>query len=113
MLANRVLIATAAATVLAAAVPASAEPSDRAGGEGGRTAAPEAAVTLVQAIGTAEAGTGGRAVAAGYEIEDGALAVEVDVVKDGRVLEALVDATTGKMLATEDDEEEDGGGGGE
>lgn len=107
---KRAPIATAAGIlVLAAAAPAFAQGNDGERGDAGASAA-TATVPLGQAISAAESATGGRAVRAGYESQDGAPIVQVDLVKDNALIETSVDPATGKVIATgkPDGEEHEG-----
>lgn len=63
-------------------------------------------VSLLQAIASAEA-QGGKALAAEYEQEDGALAIEIEVADEsGKIGEVMVDAQTGQVLAADIDSDE-------
>lgn len=113
---KRILIVTTAGVLtLAAALPALAESNDdeRNGREEIDVAA-TATVTLSQAISTAESSSGGRAVRAGYESQDGTPVIQVNLVKDRAVLETRIDPGTGKVIATtnrderEHEEDEEG-----
>lgn len=81
----------AAAAVAALAVPALAQgPSP--------TPAAAKAVPLAQAVAAAEQALAARAFDAELDHERGVLVYEIGLVKDGRPLEAEVDAATGKVL---------------
>lgn len=72
----------------------------------------KAKVSLLQAVGAAEARAGGRAARVELESERGALVYQVEVVTaDKKVLDITVDAADGKVLASSldghDDEKED------
>ncbi|MFZ5710839.1 MAG: PepSY domain-containing protein [Pseudomonadota bacterium] len=72
-----------------------------------------AKVTLLQAIAAAE-GQGGKALAAGYDQENGALAIRIELADAaGKTMDLRVDAVTGKVLATSSgsSDGEDGEGG--
>jgi uncharacterized membrane protein YkoI len=68
--------------------------------------------TLAEAIATAESQTGGKAVEAKLEQENGTLAFEVEILKDGAFQKLVLDAKTGQVLksnlADRGDDEEDG-----
>ncbi|CAN7312105.1 PepSY domain-containing protein [Phenylobacterium sp. LjRoot225] len=55
-------------------------------------------VPLSQAVAAAEQSLDARAFDAELDHERGALVYDIDLVKDGRAIEAEVDATTGKVL---------------
>lgn len=55
-------------------------------------------VPLAQAVAAAEQTVGGRAFDAELDQERGALVYEIDLVKNGRAVEARVDAASGKVL---------------
>jgi uncharacterized membrane protein YkoI len=57
-----------------------------------------AKTSLVQAIAAAEQQTGGKAIDAGIENENGVTAFAVEVAKDNSVQKVLVDLQTGKVL---------------
>jgi uncharacterized membrane protein YkoI len=57
-----------------------------------------AKTTLGQAIAAAEQQTGGKAIDAGLENENGTMAFAVEVAKDNTVQKVLVDLQTGKVL---------------
>lgn len=59
-----------------------------------------AKVTLVQAIATAEQQTGGKAVGAGIEDQDGTVFLEVQVLKDNQRQKVLVDPQSGQVVKT-------------
>jgi len=83
--------------ILAAAAAALAVPALAQGG-GAVPAARPAAVPLAQAVAAAEQTLGARAFDAELDHERGGLVYEIDLVKDGRAVEAEVDAATGKLL---------------
>jgi len=78
-----ILIAAAAAAALAA--PAAAQ-----------VVRPK--VTLAQAVATAESELGARAYDAEFDVDLGDMVYEISLVKNGRPVEVLVDATTGKLV---------------
>lgn len=54
--------------------------------------------TLATAIATAEQNTGGKAIEAGLDDEDGAMAYEIEIDKDGTRQRVLIDSTSGTLL---------------
>jgi uncharacterized membrane protein YkoI len=69
----------------------------------------DAKITMAQAIAAAENQVGGKAVETGIEDENGTVAFEVEVLKDGQRHEVLIDPQSGEVLKTtlsdnEDDE---------
>lgn len=105
------LAVIAVATTLALSLPARSEE------EGGRHGAAkiaalleQAKITLTDAVKAAETKTGGKAVAAGLELDDEGLVFEVLVVVAGDVpalFEVEVDAKTGKILEVEGEDDDD------
>jgi uncharacterized membrane protein YkoI len=70
----------------------------------------KAKITLTQAVGAAEAQSGGKATKAELEGERGALVYQVEVVSaDNRVLDVKVDAADGKVLSSKPDAADRGG----
>jgi uncharacterized membrane protein YkoI len=70
-----------------------------------------AKTTLAQAIAAAEQQTGGKAIDAGLENENGAMAFEIKVAKDNTVQKVLIDLQSGKVLkvaAADSEHGEDG-----
>jgi uncharacterized membrane protein YkoI len=64
--------------------------------------------TLAKAIEAAEKHTGGTAFACEYELEqDGKLELEVELLKDGQILEAEIDVATGAVIEVESDDDAD------
>ena len=55
-------------------------------------------VGVAKAVAVAERALGARAFDAELDTERGALVYEIDLVKDGRAMEAEVDAATGRLL---------------
>ena len=55
-------------------------------------------VTLAQAVATAESQFNARAYDAEFDMDLGDMVYEVSLVKDGRPLEVLIDATTGRVV---------------
>jgi uncharacterized membrane protein YkoI len=69
-----------------------------------------AKVTITQAIATAEQQTGGKAVGTGIEDQDGAVFLEVTVLKDNQKHKVLIDPQSGhvvKAVLEDNDEGED------
>lgn len=67
-----------------------------------------AKITMEQAMAAAMAATPGKVMKAGLDDEDGFLVYEVEVVTpDKAVMEVLVDAGSGKVLASAPDRDED------
>jgi uncharacterized membrane protein YkoI len=66
-----------------------------------------AKITLAQAIAAAENQVGGKAVETGIEDENGTVAFEVEVLKDGQRHEVLVDPQSGEVLKTTMSDSED------
>jgi uncharacterized membrane protein YkoI len=88
--------------------------NNKAGGENEsaqeRAALINAKTSIAQAIAAAEQQTGGKAIDAGLENENGAMAIAVEVAKDNTVQKVLVDLQTGKVLkvVVADSDHEDG-----
>lgn len=59
-----------------------------------------AKITLSQAIATAEQQTGGKAIGAGVDNENGIVSIAVDVAGSQGVKTVLVDPQTGRITAT-------------
>ncbi len=57
-----------------------------------------AKTSLSQAIAIAEKETGGKAIDADFDNEDGTLSLEIEVLKDNAVSKVIIDADTGKVL---------------
>lgn len=70
-----------------------------------------AKVTMAQAIATAEGQVGGHAVGAGIEDQNGFVAFEVEILKDGQKHRVLVDTQSGQVVKTAmaDDEQNENG----
>jgi len=70
-----------------------------------------AKTSLSQAIAIAEKETGGKAIDADFDNENGALSLEIEVLKDNAVSKVIIDADSGKILkvavANSEDEEND------
>ena len=71
-----------------------------------------AKTSLSQAIAIAEKETGGKAIDADFDNEDGTLSLEIEVLKDNAVSKVIIDADTGKVVkvaavADNEDEEND------
>jgi uncharacterized membrane protein YkoI len=58
----------------------------------------QAKITLTDAIKAAEHKTGGKAMEAEVDDESSTIQFEVEVLKDGKVHEVMVDGITGKVL---------------
>jgi uncharacterized membrane protein YkoI len=56
--------------------------------------------TLAQAIATAEQHTGGKAIEASFDNEDGTMLFEIEVAKDNAVHKVMIDSANGKVLNT-------------
>ena len=67
-----------------------------------------AKVTLVQAIATAEQQTGGRAVGAGVDNENGRVTIAVEVAAKDGVHTVLIDPATGEVAAARAGSEHEG-----
>jgi uncharacterized membrane protein YkoI len=71
-----------------------------------------AKITMAQAIAAAEQQTGGKAVGTGIEDQDGAVFLEIQVVKDNQKQKVLIDPQSGQVVKTimgdgEDEKEDD------
>jgi uncharacterized membrane protein YkoI len=62
-----------------------------------------ATIGLTQAITAAEQHVGGKAAKAEYERHKGRWVFDVEVVKDKKVMDVTVDATSGKVIAATED----------
>ena len=67
-------------------------------------------VTMAQAIATAEQKTGGKAVGAGIEDQDGTVFLEVQVLKDSQRHSVLIDPQSGQVVKVAIDNEQDENG---
>ena len=65
----------------------------------------QAKITLSEAIKAAEHKTGGKAMEAEVDDESNTVQFEVEIVKDGKIHEVLVDGITGKVLKVSLDDE--------
>ncbi|MCR5877707.1 PepSY domain-containing protein [Phenylobacterium sp. J367] len=63
-----------------------------------QTAAAPQTIGVARAVAAAEQATGGRAFEADLDTERGVLVYEIDLVKDGRPMEATIDATSGQVI---------------
>ena len=115
MLCTRIVpIAMAAVIAVGSTVGvAHAANNDRSANEGAQELAAlvNAKTTLAQAITKSEQQTGGKAIDAGLENENGAMAFAVAVAKDNTVQKVLVDLQSGKVLkvaAADSEHGEDG-----
>ena len=69
----------------------------------------KAKISLTQAVGAAEAQSGGKATRAELEGERGAVVYQVEVVTaDNKVFDVKVDAADGKVLSSKQDQAERG-----
>ena len=55
-------------------------------------------ITLAQAVATAESELGARAYDAEFDMDLGDMVYEIDLVKNGKAIEAKVDATSGRII---------------
>lgn len=55
-------------------------------------------ITLAQAVETAESQFGARAYDAEFDMDQGDMVYEIDLVKDGRPMEVVIDARTGHVV---------------
>jgi uncharacterized membrane protein YkoI len=69
----------------------------------------QANISLTEAIQTAEKKVGGKAVEAEVDDESTTVQFEIEVVKDGKVHNVLVDGKTGEVLKVSLDDEADEG----
>jgi uncharacterized iron-regulated membrane protein len=67
----------------------------------------DAKISMVQAIAAAENQVGGKAVESEIEDENGTVAFEVEVLKDGQRHTVLVDTQSGEVLKTTMSDDED------
>jgi uncharacterized membrane protein YkoI len=67
----------------------------------------DAKITMAQAIAAAENQVGGKAVETGIEDENGTVAFEVEVLKDGQRHTVLVDPQSGEVVKTTVSDNED------
>jgi uncharacterized membrane protein YkoI len=103
---KRKLTATLAAALAAAAIGGAY--AAKSSGENDALDLSTAKIGLTQAIAAAEQHTGGKAAKAELEKSKSGLVFDVEVVKDGKVLDVAVDAGSGKVLsATEDKADHD------
>ena len=68
-----------------------------------------AKISLTEAIKAAEQKVGGKAMEAELDDESNTVQFEIEVLKDGKIHEVLVDGKTGKVLKVSLDEESDEG----
>ncbi|MDD5320751.1 MAG: PepSY domain-containing protein [Methylococcales bacterium] len=64
-----------------------------------------AKITLIEAIKAAEHKTGGKAMEAEVDDESNSVQFEVEILKDGKIHEVIVDGKTGKVLKVSLDDE--------
>ena len=67
----------------------------------------QAKVSLIQAIKAAEEKTGGKAIEAELDDESNTVQFEIEILKDGKIHEVMVDGLTGKVLKVSLDDESD------
>ena len=108
------IVSGAVAAIFALGGAGSALAAERDGGREDQAqiaSAMAAQTSLAQAILSAETETGGKAIDAGIEDEDGAMVFEVEVAKDGalhRVLVAMDTGTVIKVMAPDSEDSENG-----
>ena len=66
----------------------------------------KARISLTQAIAIAEQSVGGKAAKAGFEHTSQKRTYEVEIVKDGKVMDVKVDADTGNVISSSDDDDD-------
>ena len=64
-------------------------------------------VSLAEAITIAEKETGGRAIRAGADEEDGAVLIKVSISQNNKMQRVFIDTQTGKIVKTQIDEDSD------
>ncbi len=69
----------------------------------------EAKISLCEAIKAAEQKTGGKALEAELDDESNTVQFEIEILKDGKIHEVIVDGKTGKVLKVSLDDESDEG----
>jgi uncharacterized membrane protein YkoI len=96
---NHLLISVTAAILAVAAIGAEAQAEDSRGEESKELHLfNQAAISLSDAIKAAEQKTGGKVLEAELDDDSSTPRFEVEVVKDGRIHEVLVDGKTGAVL---------------
>ncbi|MBL1262747.1 PepSY domain-containing protein [Candidatus Methylomicrobium oryzae] len=96
---NHLLISVTAAILAVAAIGAEAQAEDSRGEEAKELHLfNQAAISLSDAIKAAEQKTGGKVLEAELDDDSSTPQFEVEVVKDGRIHEVLVDGKTGAVL---------------
>jgi uncharacterized membrane protein YkoI len=65
----------------------------------------QAKITLTEAIKAAEQKTGGKAMEAEVDDESNTVQFEIEILKDGKIHEVMVDGKTGKVLKVSLDDE--------
>ena len=65
----------------------------------------QAKITLTEAIKSAEQKTGGKAMEAEVDDESNTVQFEIEILKDGKIHEVMVDGITGKVLKVSLDDE--------
>lgn len=66
----------------------------------------QATISLQEAIKAAEQKTGGKAMEAEIDDEAKTVQYEVEIVKDGKIHEVMIDGKTGQVLAVKQDDED-------
>ena len=64
-------------------------------------------VSLAEAITIAEKETGGKAIRAGTDEEDGTVLIKVSIAQNGSIKKVFLDPQTGKIVKTHSDEDND------
>ncbi len=65
----------------------------------------QAKISLIDAIKAAEQKTGGKALEAELDDESSTVQFEIEIIKDGKIYEVIVDGTTGNVLKVSLDDE--------
>ena len=76
-------------------------------GHNRNTAMLQSKVSLGEAITIAEKETGGRAIRAGADEEEGAVLIKVSISQDSKIKKVFIDPQTGKIVKTRTDEDND------
>jgi uncharacterized membrane protein YkoI len=76
-------------------------------GHNRNTAMLQSKVSLAEAITIAEKETGGKAIRAGTDEEDGAILIKVSVAQNGNIKKVFLDPQTGAIVKTRIDEDND------
>ena len=72
-----------------------------------RTAMLQSKVSLSEAIAIAEKETGGKAIRASADDEDGAVLIKVAIVRDHQLQRVFIDTQTGRIVKTRNDDDSD------